>query len=1031
MPLGLALLLAFASRLPVARAEVDAPVADSRAPIVVSAERSRRLQEGAYAVWVLQGQCEVRQGEVVARSQDAVLWIDVGQEWDGNPSRIIAYLERDVTIDWGRSGPPHRATGKQAQTIVGRSWLGRFHTMAGIDVRVREEGSPSTTGDPMVQRGKEALGWTARSPVQPAQFTTPLPPTGPPPAAAPAPILVPSPGIAPLPAVAPPAVQPLARNVSIRSRSNVPMQWKSFPSNNPQETIITISSGVRIVISGIENVPGMEGGVVIVESDRVVIWTTALAGMSISGEAFEQAGGRTEFYLEGSIIFREGDRVVYADRMYYDVERNRGTILNAEMLTPVPEYAGLVRLKADVLQQIDRQNFVAYGGALTSSRLGVPSYWFQSESVTFQDIQRQRFDPLTGQLAVDAMTGEPAVEHELRASAHNNFLYGEGLPLFYWPVMATDLTKPNYYIDRVQFGDDRVFGTRVMVDWDLYQVFGIREPPRGTDWRLSTDWLSERGFGLGTEFRYTRNDIFGIPGPARGFLDAWGIQEQGLDNLGLDRLALFPEAETRGRIRGQHRQMLPDGFQFTAELGWISDRNFLEQYFEYEWDELKDQTTGLDLKRYAGNSSWDIMANVRLNDFFTQTEWLPRFDHFLLGESLLEDRLTWYSHSSVGYGRLQILSPPNPINPVEVATYNLLPWEVESEGLRALTRQEIDLPFSLGAVKVVPYALGEVGYWGEIINQEEVTRAYGQAGVRASLPFWRVDPTVQSLLFNLNGLAHKVTLDADFFWADANQNLEDFPLYDQLDDDSTEHFRRRFTLYTFGGTIPNRFQDRHYALRSAMQRWVTSPSLEIADDLLWTRLGVRQRWQTKRGAPGQERIVDWIAFDVDGVLFPEDERDNFGQPFGLLNYDFRWHLGDRLTLLSDGFVDFFDDGLQTYMVGTQITRPERGNLFLGYRWIEGPVSSQLLQGSVAYRMTEKWILAAGAIVDLTDTGNIGQSVDLTRIGESMLVRVGFNVDTSRENFGVNLAIEPRFLPRNQLGRVGGVQIPPPGVYGLE
>lgn len=341
------------------------------------------------------------------------------------------------------------------------------------------------------------------------------------------------------------------------------------------------------------------------------------------------------------------------------------------------------------------------------------------------------------------------------------------------------------------------------------------------------------------------------------------------------------------------------------------------------------------------------------------------------------------------------------------------------------------MPFSLGAVKVVPYALGEVGYWGEIINQEEVTRAYGQAGVRASLPFWRVDPTVQSLLFNLNGLAHKVTLDADFFWADANQNLEDFPLYDQLDDDSTEHFRRRFTLYTFGGTIPNRFQDRHYALRSAMQRWVTSPSLEIADDLLWTRLGVRQRWQTKRGAPGQERIVDWIAFDVDGVLFPEDERDNFGQPFGLLNYDFRWHLGDRLTLLSDGFVDFFDDGLQTYMVGTQITRPERGNLFLGYRWIEGPVSSQLLQGSVAYRMTEKWILAAGAIVDLTDTGNIGQSVDLTRIGESMLVRVGFNVDTSRENFGVNLAIEPRFLPRNQLGRVGGVQIPPPGVYGLE
>ena len=226
--------------------------------------------------------------------------------------------------------------------------------------------------------------------------------------------------------------------------------------------------------------------------------------------------------------------------------------------------------------------------------------------------------------------------------------------------------------------------------------------------------------------------------------------------------------------------------------------------------------------------------------------------------------------------------------------------------------------------------------------------------------------------------------------------------------------------------FPVRFEDRYYALRSGMQRWVTSPSLEIADDLLWTRLGVRQRWQTKRGAPGQERIVDWIALDVEGVVFPDDERDNYGQPFGLVNYDFRWHVGDRLTLLSDGFADFFDQGLQTYMVGTQITRPERGNLFLGYRWIEGPVSSQLMQGSVAYRMTEKWILAAGAIVDLTDTGNIGQSVDLTRIGESMLVRVGFNVDSSRDNFGVNFAIEPRFLAAEPAGAGGGRPIPTAG-----
>ena len=44
-----------------------------------------------------------------------------------------------------------------------------------------------------------------------------------------------------------------------------------------------------------------------------------------------------EIYMEGNIVFRQGERVIYADRMYYNVPNETGTILNAEMLTPVDE----------------------------------------------------------------------------------------------------------------------------------------------------------------------------------------------------------------------------------------------------------------------------------------------------------------------------------------------------------------------------------------------------------------------------------------------------------------------------------------------------------------------------------------------------------------------------------------------------------------------------------------------------------------------------------------------------------------------
>ena len=93
-----------------------------------------------------------------------------------------------------------------------------------------------------------------------------------------------------------------------------------------------------------------------------------------------------------------------------------------------------------------------------------------------------------------------------------------------------------------------------------------------------------------------------------------------------------------------------------------------------------------------------------------------------------------------------------------------------------------------------------------------------------------------------------------------------------------------------------------------MGDWVTAPSMEIADDLDAVRLGVHQRWQTKRGPPDNRHIVDWIELDTDVTFFPNPDRDNFGSVAGLLDYNFIWHVGDRLTLVSEGMFDFFDRG---------------------------------------------------------------------------------------------------------------------------
>ena len=813
-----------------------------------------------------------------------------------------------------------------------------------------------------------------------------------------------------------------SRSVEVKARNaSMPPDFSNQNRDNLNETVVVARGGVTVLVRDVSaQLPtgrSIDFGTVSLSADRIVLWMPTFADL-FSGKA-DLSQSQGELYLEGDIVFRQGSRVIYAERMYYNVAQERGVVLDAETITTIPEYQGIVRLKADVMQQIALGNFVAFDAALTSSRLGVPRYWLQSQRLQLNDRPRT---------VTDEQTGQPRVERQPWVSSNNNFVYLGGVPVWYWPRFSTSLEFPNFYLSGANFKNDNTFGTQVLLDWDLFQLLGIENAPKGVKWELTTDYLSDRGPALGTELSYRLPGLFGVPGPAIGFFDAWLIDDRGNDRLGNDRLSVAPEESTRGRALRRHRQYLPNDYEFIAELGWISDRNFLEQYFENEWDQDKDHDTSIRLRKYLGSNLIDLAASTQFNDFFTETERLPSLDHYLLGASR-GNLLTYSAHNQVSYSKLNVADAP--IDPAEAAEQSPLPGEADEEGLIASTQHELTLPVALGPVKVVPFVSGEASYYGEALDGDSLTRLIGQAGIRASLQMSKSDPTIQSSLLNVRGLAHKLDWTAEYFYADSDTNFEELPLYDPLDDDAQEQFRRRFIQDNFGLFLPGEFDPRTFALRQGLQRNVTNPSDVIADDLEQFRLGLHQRWQTKRGLPGRERIVDLLQFDVDLTIFPDEDRDNFGEAVGPLTYDFRYHIGDRFTLLTDGYIDFFDDGLRSISAGLRSSRPGTGDWYIGLLSLEGPISSTVLRGSINYRVDEKWILSGGTTFDFGSTGNIGQSFGFTRIGESLLVRLGVNVDSGRDNVSAGFSFEPRFWPSKRLGRLGGALIPPPGVDGLE
>lgn len=794
--------------------------------------------------------------------------------------------------------------------------------------------------------------------------------------------------------------------------------------NRPElgETVIVARGGITVLIRDVAaQLPSgrqMELGTISISADRVIGWLPLVANLFNGSEDLSQAQG--ELYLEGDIVFRQGERIIYADSMYYNVAMERGLVLDAEAITTVPNYKGLVRLKADVIQQVAKGNFIAFDAAITSSRMGIPRYWLQSEQLTLREEERWQTDPVSG---TRQLSREPFVDSK------NNFVYLSGVPILYWPKFSTSLERPTSYVSSVGINNDSVFGTQYLIDLDLFQLLGIQSAGKGTEWDLSLDYFTDRGFAVGTNFEYQLSQIFGSKNVASGFLDAWFIRDQGLDTLGNFRRNLTPEELSRGRALFRHRQQLGNSGELTAELGWVSDRNFLEQYLEKEWDQETDHRSEVHLRRYRNSHLLDFTVGGRLNDFYTTTEKLPQLDHYLLGGSLLGDRLTLSGHTKIGYQRLKTADLPE--NPVEAALYSPVPGEITAKGLVASTHQEISLPFQVGPVRVVPGLSGEAAHYGQDISGQPVTRLLGQAGITASLSAWKADPAIQSALLNVRGLAHKVEWVAGYHYADSDTNLEQLPLYEPLDDNAQEQFRGRFITSNYGGLLSPQFDPRYYALRQGFQWLVTSPSDVIADDQQQFRLGLHQRWQTKRGLQGKERIIDLLQFDVDTTLFPKSQRDNFSESIGPTTYNLIYNVGDRFAILSDGYFDFFSSGLKSISAGLRSSRPGVGDVYVGLLSLRGPISSTVLRANLDYRLNEKWIASAGAAYDFDDAGNIGQTLSLTRIGESMLLRIGVNVDEGRDNVGIGFSLEPRFWPSPRLGRIGGGLIPPPGVDGLE
>lgn len=806
-------------------------------PISLNADHIATWAESGQRVFLLSGNVWIEQGLNKISSRESVVWVDEAGKTNTGIYRLLVYGEGGadlkeaaqqtvasrVLLDMATRGELRIKAQKQ-QVVQSKQDQDPVFLNAQNQKRIAlenpGEAAAQTSRTQALQQTNHQAAPATPSPVSEPPPSPPILPVAqvvtPPPQTIneiPPPMPQRSPGSGlPVPFVPKDVIAAgPARQVSIRPRSGQEIQARTFSLPNG-ETAWVVTSGVILTISNAT----ADVGIVDIEADRVVFWTKDKSQdlfNNLRGSGETSNSQSLEFYLSGNVEIRnqnkrttqvvpgsvaqvKEEQIIRADEVFYNVGRNTAVALKADLELHDPKLPYPLHIVADELNQLGPKLFKAGRTEVFASELpsdpGLKVVVGQSELEELDTPRRNIF----GIQFRDPVTGQPIDEPQRIFRGRNTVIRVGQVPIFYLPYVQGDPEDPLGPLEEVNANYNQIFGFQALTTWNVYDLLGLRPIP-GTRLRFNADYLTLRGPALGLEFNYGGRPWLGF---SSGFNETWmrayGILDQGNDVLGgnpdrgtfnviqeipLPIILPMTHPYGRGRITSRTNvQGLPNDWMFQGQISVLSDKNFLEQYFNREFNNDINQDTFLYGKQQRDNWAWSIYGEARIRNWVTETSWFPKLDGYLLGQKFF-DIFTYNAHGSAGMAQLL---------PTHQPPFAYLPTDVFVNTPRLDLWQDISVPFDLGALKLVPYGILDLTYYSQDVNLNDIGRILGGGGLRASVPMSRLYPGVQSEMLNVNGIFHKIVFAANYYNVYSNTTINQLPQLDRLNDDTTDQALR-------------------------------------------------------------------------------------------------------------------------------------------------------------------------------------------------------------------------------------------------
>lgn len=576
--------------------------------------------------------------------------------------------------------------------------------------------------------------------------------------------------------------------------------------------------------------------------------------------------------------------------------------------------------------------------------------------------------------------------------AFNVVVFVKGIPVMYTPYWAQNIGDPNFisfvpgYSSRMGAFLLMTFNNRLSKKVESATHLGYRTkrgPSMGQDLMWSA---SGNAKGLSIE-RYFSDDesswYFGNKSAWDRQIedeDAWFgdlityyIKDDWPDE-GEDQDYTIPE--DRYRLQLYHSQTFDEKNYMLTQLSYLSDPEFIEQYFRDEYRTNPEPDNYFVLTHHGNYFSANLMIQKRFNDFYTSVDRLPEL--------------------SLDFSRQQIFSSPFYYEGQSAASYLSKLWEknrtnkVDYSAFRFDTEHAIYYPIKLfDFLNITP----RVGYRGTYYSKtkEDITNVVVTTTTDTN--------DVITYIFTTNVVARdmdaelrsrpQIGLETSF---KAFKVWETYPGHIIND---IRHIAEPYANYTY-------IFDQNI-LPSRLYQFDKVDELEPQNDI---RIGMRNKLQTKRG-----QVYDLINADIWTFyrLDPEQDQNDFDNLYwDILSSPFDW-----LKIRFEGDYDFYDQEINVFNPRFTV-RPRRFfSIEMEYRYeSDGP--SSLLSTTLSITPFINWQYDFYERYDFESSILEAYGFAVKKVIDCISVQVGFEQDA---NYDYTLWVEMWFteFPKIRLG----------------